>query len=103
VKVELLYFDGCPYYKKAGELLEEVLREEGIEAKVEMIKVENDEDAKRLRFIGSPTIRINGVDVQEEVRGLKDYGMKCRIYLTKEGTLGYPPKEMIRRAVRWAS
>jgi len=53
VHVEVLYFDGCPTYVAAARTLREVLAELG--AEVELVAVDTDEEAKRLRFPGSPT------------------------------------------------
>jgi glutaredoxin len=99
MEIEFLYFDGCPYHKTAFKHLNEVLKEEKIEAKVERINVKSNEEAKKLRFLGSPSVRINGKDIDKNAQKLRDYGMKCRVYLTEEGILGYPPKEMIRKAI----
>ena len=63
MRVEVLYFDGCPTYVSATRNVSEVLSELGMEAEVEMVAVNSDEDAKRLRFPGSPTIRVDGRDL----------------------------------------
>ncbi len=99
MKVELLYFDGCPAYQTALEHLEEVIREEKPDARVEMIKIESDEQARRSRFPGSPTIRINGVDIEPEAGKTKDFSMRCRLYLEGDRISGWPSKRLIRRAV----
>lgn len=99
MKIEFLYFDGCPSHETAFRYLNEVLKEERIEAEVQRIKVENNEEAKKLRFLGSPSVRINGKDIDKNAQKLRDYGMRCRVYLTEKGILGYPPKKMIRKAI----
>src|SRR5829696_2471606 len=63
MQMEILYFDGCPTYLKAEKTLREVLEEEGLEAEVDLIAVNTDEEAQELRFAGSPTIRVNGEDL----------------------------------------
>ena len=63
MRVEVLYFDGCPTYVAATRDVSEVLSELGMEAEVEMVAVNSDEDAERLRFPGSPTIRVDGRDL----------------------------------------
>ena len=45
MKIEVLYFDGCPAYRTAKKALREVLAEEGIEAEVELVAVNTDEEA----------------------------------------------------------
>jgi hypothetical protein len=58
MKVEIQYFDGCPTYRAAEKTMREVLAEEGVEAEVELVAVNSDEEARWLRFPGSPTIRV---------------------------------------------
>jgi hypothetical protein len=63
MKIEILHFDGCPTYHEAEKTLRGVLAEQGIEAGVELVAVNTDEEAQRLRFPGSPTIRMDGRDL----------------------------------------
>jgi hypothetical protein len=63
MKVEVLYFDGCPTYVIAEKILKEVLADEGIEAEVKLVAVNTDEEARKLRFSGSPTIRVDERDL----------------------------------------
>jgi len=98
MKVEVLYTRGCPSYRKAREVVEEVLKEEGVEARVELVPVESREEAERLNFPGSPTVRVEGRDVEES----QDYGLVCRYYFTSRGVIPYPPREKVREAVREA-
>lgn len=97
--IEFLYFDGCPSYKRAEELLDEALRETNVEARVDKKTIESDEMAVAERFLGSPTIRINGVDVYPPARDSADYALKCRLYRTDQGFLGWPTKEMLIEAI----
>lgn len=99
MKIELLYFNGCPTYEIALQILNEVLKEEKIDAKIEMLKVKSNKEAKELKFLGSPTIRINGNDVERKAQESKDFGMRCRIYFYEGEIFGFPPKDMIRKAI----
>lgn len=99
MKVELLYFDGCPSHEKAFEILQEVGAEILPDIEIEKINVGDDETARVQEFLGSPSIRINGIDVDPTARESKSYGRKCRIYQTDEGILGWPSKKMIRSAI----
>ena len=65
MKVEFLFWEGCPSYPEARELLESLLVEHGIEQPIDVVEVVTQEDAVRLAFPGSPTIRIDGRDVDE--------------------------------------
>ena len=90
MKVEVLYFDGCPTYETATKTLRAVLAEEGLESDIEA--------ARRLNFPGSPTIRIDGRDLfpaQER----EDWRLGCRVYPTAEGLKGSPSAEMFRDAL----
>jgi len=58
--IEVLYFSGCPNHEPTVALAREVVRELGLEAELREIPVETAEDAELLRFVGSPSIRVNG-------------------------------------------
>lgn len=70
--IQVLYFEGCPSYQTALRNLKEVLQEEDMDAEVEMIRVETEAEARQRRFLGSPTIRVNGLDIEEEAREMTD-------------------------------
>jgi hypothetical protein len=98
MKVEVLYFDGCPTYETATKTLRAVLAEEGVEAEVELVAVNTDEEAQRLRFPGSPTIRVDGRDLFPAGER-EDWRLGCRVYATPEGLRGSPTAEMLRAAL----
>ena len=98
MKIELLYFEGCPSYRVAEDQLRAVLAEAQVSDPIEMIDIETETDAQQWRFPGSPTIRFDGVDPFEH--GETDFGMECRVYLTPDGLRGYPTKDMLRAAVK---
>jgi hypothetical protein len=77
--VELLYFEGCPTYKTTLKHLEGMVKQEDLGARVALIRVESEEDAKKLRFLGSPTVRADGVDVDHTARESSDFGLRRRI------------------------
>jgi hypothetical protein len=98
MRVEVLYFDGCPTYVAATRTLREVLSELGVEAEVELVAVDTDEEARRLRFPGSPTIRVDGRDLFP-VPERSVWALGCRTYATPEGLKGYPTRELVRDAL----
>ena len=100
MKVEILYFDGCPNHSATNELVRDVLREEGVSANVSEVNVHNPADARQLGFLGSPTVRVDGVDVEPAVRSSRECGMMCRTYAVNGRSEGIPPREMIRQAIR---
>ena len=101
MRVEVLYFGGCPSYVAAEKTLREVLGGLGMDAEVEMVAVETDEEAARLRFPGSPTVRIDGEDLFP-ARGAadrEDWRLGCRVYATPGGFKGSPTAAMIEDAL----
>lgn len=102
LKIEVLYIDGCPNRAIAVRRLREVLREEKVEAEIVEVNVPDEAAAQAVGFLGSPTIRINGLDVEPSARLSRAFGMMCRTYLDGSGREGAPPKEWIRAALREA-
>src|SRR5919204_518555 len=101
MKVELLWWEGCPSHPEALEQLRQVLREESLDPEaVELIEVESDEQAERECFFGSPTIRIDGEDVVPPGEG-DPVGLSCRVYRLRDGRPSPTPDiEDVRDAVR---
>ena len=97
MRVELLYFDGCPSWRTALEHLHAALAELGLEGDVRLTRVETGEQAVEQRFVGSPTIRLDGEDLFPA--GSEDYALGCRLYATPEGLRGWPTPEMLRDAL----
>jgi hypothetical protein len=98
VKIEILYFDGCPTYRVAEETLREVLDKQDAEADVELVAVHSDEEAQKVRFPGSPTLRVDGRDLFPAGER-EDWRLGCRVYATPEGLKGSPTTEMLREAL----
>jgi hypothetical protein len=99
VRIELLYWDGCPSYPEARTLLEEVLARRGIEVPIVMHHVRTDEEAEALRFPGSPTIRIDGRDVDPAGADARP-ALTCRIYHLPDGRVSpLPTREQLEAAV----
>jgi hypothetical protein len=100
MKVELLWWEGCPSYPETLADLERVLREEGVDAEVELVEVESDEQARSQRFPGSPTVRLDGVDAIAPADG-EPFSLTCRIYHLRDGRVSATPDpEDLREAVR---
>jgi hypothetical protein len=99
VTIELLYFDGCPSHAAFLPRLRELLAQAGVEEPVHQRRVESDEEAQRERFLGSPTLRVDGVDVEPGAGERTDYGMKCRLYRSENGQSGVPPDEWVIAAL----
>ena len=97
MKIEILYFDGCPNRDVADQRVREVLREMGIQAEVVHVNVKDESIAQGVRFPGSPTIRVNGADVAPGSNGKPS--MRCRVYPTSSGFDGAPDKDAIRTRI----
>jgi hypothetical protein len=101
--VELLWWEGCPSHQDALDDLRRILREEGIDADVARIEITGDEQARRERFPGSPTIRIDGEDVVPP-EDVERFSLTCRVYTTRDGRISpRPDPEDVRAAVRRAA
>ena len=100
MRVSFLYYEDCPSYDLALERLREVMDEEGVPGgEVEVIKVETEEQARELRFVGSPTIRVDGQDI-DPPSGSR-YALTCRAYRLADGRISpLPSKDMMQRALR---
>jgi hypothetical protein len=102
MRVELLWWEGCPSYPQALADLRHALREEGIDAEsLELRHVETEEEAERLGFPGSPTIRVDGHDVVPPGPG-DPVGLNCRVYRLRDGRYSPVPdpahvRAMLRR------
>jgi hypothetical protein len=98
MKVELLYWDGCPSHPEALDLLQDVLVELGVEATVELHEVLSDDEAHELRFPGSPTIRVDGRDVDAAGADARP-ALTCRIYHLADGRVSpIPSREQLKEA-----
>ncbi len=103
MKIELLYFDGCPGHDALLPRLRELLEEAGLDGPVEQRCIESQQAAEHERFLGSPTLRVDGRDVEPGAESRQDYGVKCRLYGTNRGLRGVPSDGWIRDALRRAT
>jgi hypothetical protein len=102
MRVELLWWEGCPSHPQTLADLERVLREEHVDAPVQMVEVESDEQAQRERFPGSPTIRLDGEDAIPADPG-EPFSLTCRVYRLRDGRISATPDpEDLREAIRRA-
>jgi hypothetical protein len=88
--VELLYWEGCPSHPQALAQLREAMAELGLDAEtIEVRHIDTDERAEAESFVGSPTIRVDGVDVQDP--GDEPTALTCRIYHRRDGRISAVP------------
>jgi hypothetical protein len=93
--IEILYFAGCPNYEALVARLPKLLDHAGVKAKIALRQVESEEDATRSRFLGSPTVLVNGRDIEPGADGRTDFGLKCRLYRTPSRIVGMPPDTLV--------
>ena len=98
MKIELLYFDGCPSWETALQNLKDACALEDLTWPIELVEIPDDDDAAARRFQGSPSIVVSGQDLWPEKR--QAYYMSCRMYRTPEGLRGWPTVEMLRERLR---
>ena len=100
MKIQLLYFENCPSWRIGMENLKTALQKEQLDHSVELIMVKDDSDAARLKFLGSPSFRVNNQDLWPDERDT--YSLSCRVYITPEGMKGWPSMEMLRERLKAA-
>ena len=98
MKVEVLYVAACPSHPAAVKLIKSILAAQGVVTEIHEVLVRDEEMASELRFLGSPTIRINGRDVVGESQIPQSFALTCRLYAGSKH-VGLPPEEMIHQAV----
>ncbi|MDW8299689.1 MAG: DUF2703 domain-containing protein [Anaerolineae bacterium] len=100
--IQFLYYEDCLSHEEGLRRLREAMAIEGVQAPIEIVKVETEAQAEALRFVGSPTILINGVDIVP-VSGEVRYRLTCRTYRLEDGRFSpLPSIEMIRAALQKA-
>ena len=97
--VEVLTFEGCPHAEPALELVKRVLADSGVGATVRRVDVPDADAAAAQRFLGSPTIRVNGRDIEPGVAERDQYVLSCRIYRPDSGITGAPDEQWLREAL----
>lgn len=100
--LELLYLAGCPHHDEAVDLVNSVLEAEGIPAEVQQILIRDRQDADAHSFPGSPTVRVNGQDIERISATGLDIGFACRTYVVDGKMLGVPPRSWLEEAIRVA-
>jgi len=98
MKIQLLYFDGCPHWRVLEERLRHALDLVDSSETIEHCQVESQGEAERLRFAGSPSILLNGTDpFGSPVNGI---GLTCRVYPTPDGPSGSPTLDQLVGVLR---
>jgi hypothetical protein len=106
MRIEVLVFEGCPNAEVAVRLVRDVATETGVDPEIEIVRINDLNEAQAHRFLGSPSIRIDGADVEPGAdQRPPNYG--CRIYHGDAGPAGIPERAWVvaalRNAARFAS
>jgi hypothetical protein len=100
VRVEILAREDCENRGMAVVVVERVAAEMGIPVTVEMIELTSQAQAKKRRFLGSPSVRVDGVDVEPGTNGSTDFTLGDRVYRGGDlGLQGWPDARWIRAAL----
>jgi hypothetical protein len=98
MQITFLFWEDCPSHPEAWQRLQNVLAELQIDAQVERIEVQTEEEAERWQFPGSPTILVEGEDIDPQASPA--YRLTCRLYFHEDGRPSpHPSEEMIKRAI----
>lgn len=98
LRIELLFFDGCPHYRRVWSDLLDVVAEARLDVAVRPIEIRDPEQAAALSFAGSPTVLVEGRDLEDRCGpGV----MACRVY-RENGNLGWPGRDLLRRRLEAA-
>jgi hypothetical protein len=102
-RIELLYFDDCPNHEPLLARVRELVAQHGARATIEPVRIDSDEEAQAHRFLGSPTLRVDGADVEPGADERPGYGLKCRLYRGAGCLTGSPDDAWIVAALNSAA
>lgn len=100
IHVEVLGFQGCPNGQTTLDLVAEILASENVRAHVEWVEVSDQNAAKAHEFLGSPSVRMNGLDIEPSRRMETEFAQCCRMYRCDGESMGVPPASLILAAIQ---
>ena len=101
MQISILYCEGCPNWYSALEDVKEVIAEYYVDAVIEAVQVTSQDQAEELEFLGSPTVRVDGMDVEPDLIE-SGFSLDYRTYWLEDDPLSRPPKEWIAAAIEVA-
>src|SRR5262245_5986264 len=99
MRIRIPYFDGCPHWEPTLALVRAVVGRARVDHTIECVQVDSPVEAARFRFLGSPTVQIDGRDIEPSARDRTEFVLGCRLY----GGAGVPSADLIRAATHEAS
>jgi hypothetical protein len=99
--VEVMFLDGCPHVDLALRHVHAAIASTGLDGAVDvaLTRIEDDAEAVRKRFLGSPTVHVDGLDVEPDAACRREYGLHCRLYWDDGRVDGAPPRSLIAAAL----
>ncbi|WP_394843295.1 hypothetical protein LZC95_40380 [Pendulispora brunnea] len=98
--IEIMMFEGCPHMHAALERAHSAAASTGVASSVSVVRIGSLAEAVDRRFLGSPSVRVDGIDVEPAARGRIDFGIQCRLYPVGSGFEAAPPVTWIAAALR---
>lgn len=99
VQVEVFYFEGCPSFPPTLANIRRIARELDQQIRLIETEIHDEEQAQSVHFLGSPTVQVNGVDIEPSAKSRNVCAMSCRLYSSGPERTGIPPEELIRTAL----
>jgi hypothetical protein len=100
IRIEVLARTDCPNRGMALQVVERAIATSGVPVELEVVDVKSEAQAKRRRFLGSPSVRVDGIDVEPGAGGRTDFTFGDRIYRCGWGGVqGWPDERWIRGAL----
>jgi hypothetical protein len=103
VWIEILSRDDCEARGMAVAVVQRILDETGIPAHLEVVDMSDDTEAEQRRVLGSPTVRIEGRDVEPGSNKRTDFTIGDRVYRGERGLQGWPDERWVREALLLAA
>jgi hypothetical protein len=99
--IEILYFEGCPHWRESLDHVRKLDVQAGPEGTVSIqaIPIETEEQAERMRFLGSSSVRVGGRDIEPASRSRTDLGLQCRVYQQDGPKTGLPAADLVLSAI----
>ena len=86
-RVDILYFDGCPNWQETKALVERIAEELAVEPAVRVFEVRDGDAAIEHRFLGSPTVRVDGADVEPGAEARREGRQRLGVLRRKSCTV----------------
>jgi hypothetical protein len=97
--IEVLYVQHCPHHPGTLELIERIRAELGLDAELRTTLIVDQAAAEQARFPGSPTVRVDGRDVEPGSEPATEYTVACRLYRLEHRFAGQPEERWVREAL----